>query len=123
MVEGGERMKSSKPEDRIPEPGMDHCDPSARIVRKSGKGRDFHACKERQGVALEPRPGDSGSREREEQEVEYPMAGFRRDVHPAWGLGRVRSRVDHSPKHAHYGEREHTHSQRLVDLPVEISGD
>lgn len=73
-------------------------------------------------MAFEPRAGDGGEREREEKQVEGPLHGLRRDVHPARNLRRCRSRVDHAPQYAHHDEREYAQPQRLVELPVEIAG-
>jgi len=109
MVEGGERVESRQPEDRVTEPSMDRGDLRAEIVRKPDEGQDFHAPEERKRVALEPRASNRGSRECKEQQVERRLHGLRRDAHPAWDPGRVRLRVDHPPKHAHHDEREHAH--------------
>ena len=123
MANSGERVESREPEDRVTEPGVDHCDLRARIVRKPDERRKLNAREERYGVALEPRASDGGNREREEQDIEPPLNHLRGEAHPASDLRKVRLCVDQAPQHAHHGEREHAHSQCFVELPVEISGD
>jgi hypothetical protein len=73
-------------------------------------------------MAFEPRTGNGGERERKEKQVECPLHSLRRDAHPARNRRRVRMGIDHPPKHAHHDNRKHAHSQRLVELPVEIAG-
>jgi len=122
MVERGERMESREPENRIAEPGVDRRDRRARIVRSSEQGSNLHAREERQWMSFEPRTGDGGEREREQEQVERPLHGLRRDGHPARSFPRGRPRVKHPPQYAHHGKREHAQSQGLVELPVEIAG-
>ena len=73
-------------------------------------------------MALKPRAGDRGERESKKEQVERPLHGFRRDAHPARNLPRIRLGVNHPPQHAHHNEREYGHSQRLVELAIEIAG-
>ena len=73
-------------------------------------------------MPFEPRPGNGCDREREEEQVEHPLHGLRRNSHPARNLRRVRSRVDHPPKYPHHDERKNAQSQRFVEPPVEIPG-
>src|SRR5258705_11100761 len=96
MTERGECVEPGDPHDRIAEPGVHGCDRRAQVVRERERGWNLDPRKQRDRMPFEPRTGNGGEWNREEEYVERRMRQRCRDLHPPRSL-RVWPSGEHQP--------------------------